>query len=116
MTARRIRSWISPPIEVALLLLVVGCAPQAERTTTVETSPSTETASTTEGTPSTERVREVARISLEIEREPGRASAILETNGMTTEEFEDVLYAIADNAALTELYESERSITAASSK
>lgn len=111
MTARRSRSWIMPPIAVALLVLVVGCAPDASKTTVDTPTTTTETAAATDDAPSTDRVRQVARISLEIEREPGRASAILEANGMTAEEFEEVLYAIAQNAALTELYEGERSIT-----
>ena len=116
MTPRRLRSWIMPPIEVGLLVFAVGCAPDASKTTVETPTTTTETAAATDESPSTDRVRQVAKISLEIEREPGRASAILEANGMTAEEFEDVLYAIAQNAALTELYEGERSITPASAR
>ena len=115
MTPHRRSSWILPPIWVAILVFLAGCAPRQPETT-AQTTTTTETAATpaSEGSVSTDRVREVARISLEIEREPGRASAILETNGLTAEEFEDLLYSIAQDAALTELYENERSITSKS--
>jgi len=104
MTPRLIRSLALPVLAAGFLLLSSGCAPKAAEEKAAE-PPATAQA---EATPSVEKARELARISLEIEKEPGRATVILESHGMTTESFENLLYVIAEDAASSEAYEAER--------
>ena len=104
MTPRWMRLPGLPILVTALVLSSFGCAPKAAEEKAAAPAP----AAQAEATPSVEKAREVARISLEIEKEPGRATVILESHGMTAESFEDLLYAIAEDAALTEAYEAAR--------
>ena len=104
MTPRWMRLPGLPILVTALVLSSFGCAPKAAEEKAAAPAP----AAQAEATPSVEKAREVARISLEIEKEPGRATVILESHGMTTESFENLLYAIAEDAASSEAYDAER--------
>lgn len=103
MTPRLIRSLVLPVLAAGFLLGSSGCAPKAAEETAAEPAATVEA----EATPSVEKAREVARVSLEIEKEPGRATVILESHGMTPETFETLLYAVAADAAASEAYEAE---------
>lgn len=104
MTPRQIRSLVLPIFATGIVLFVLGCAPKAPEEKVATPVPTVQT----DATPSVEKAREVARISLEIEKEPGRTTVILDSHGMTPGGFEDLLYAIAQDTALTEAYEAAR--------
>ena len=107
MTPRWMRSLSLPILAAGFVLCAFGCAPKAAEEEAAAPAATVQA----EATPSVEKAREVARISLEIEKEPGRATMILESHGMTPESFENLLYAIAEDAASSEAYDAERAAT-----
>ena len=110
MTPRWMRSLSLPVLATGIVLFAFGCAPKsAEEQAAAPARPAA--AAPGDATPSVGKAREAAGIALEIEREPGRTTVILESHGMTAEQFEDLLYAIAQDAALSEAYEAARTGT-----
>jgi hypothetical protein len=55
-----------------------------------------------------EKAARAARIADAIAAEPDRADAILEENGLSREEFEALLYEIAEDEALSQAYQAAR--------
>ena len=104
MMPRWLRSLGLPVLATGIILCSFGCAPKAAE----EKAAAPAVSAQSEATPSAEKAREVARISLEIESEPGRTTAILESHGITADQFENAMYDIAQDAALTEAYEAAR--------
>lgn len=106
MTPRHRNPRTGSLLAAGLAVFALGCAPKAPEQTAAAPTPIA--SAHVEATPTVERAREVAAISLEIEREPGRATAILEARGMTEDQFESALVDIAADAALSEAYEAAR--------
>lgn len=105
--------WLNPRhaaiLALALVLAAPGCGPKpATESAETPATTSEEPAPAATSAPSADRVQLVARVSVAIEKEPDRATAILEANGMTQEQFEDALRDIAQDAALTAAYEAAR--------
>ena len=98
--------WISSAVvAVGILLFSHGCtsSSSSEKTAAVETLEERV------DLPSLERVREAAQMAVAIEREPARLAEILEAHGMTADEFQDLLYEIAQDPELTRAFEAARS-------
>ncbi len=106
MTSRRLDTSLRSALAAGLILFAFGCAPKAPEQTAAAPAPVATTQA--DSGPTVERAREVAAISVEIERAPGRTSAILEAHGMSADQFEDALVDIAADAELTEAYEAAR--------
>lgn len=105
MIARTIRR-AAPAAGLALALAVFasGCAKPASE----DASMTADTTAQVAVTPAIEKAREAGTMALAIEQEPDRTAAILAEHGMTQAEFEDLLYTIAQDPALTEEYEAAR--------
>ena len=96
-------------VATALIGLSVGCGGR-ESGTARATLGQTEVQIPAHTAPAdiAERVSKAARIANAIEEDPDRAEEILSDNGMTLDEFEDLMYAIAQDPALTSAYEAAR--------
>lgn len=104
MSTRLIR-WIAiPALTIGMVLCSVGCA----QITSKETPAVAATAGQNDAVPSVEKAREVAHMAVAMEKEPNRATEILEAHHMTRGAFENLLYHIAQDPALTEAYEAAR--------
>ena len=57
-------------------------------------------------------VREYAELAVAIEQEPERAAEILQEKGISTEQFEKALYAIAESAELSALFQEAKEAAA----
>lgn len=88
---------------MALLVAVfsAGCGgSSATQDASTETTPAE-----TSGAPTVEQAREAGTIAKAIEKEPNRTAEILAEHGMTAESLEALLYQIARDPKLTEVYE-----------
>lgn len=108
MSARSIRTLALAALAIAAVLSAWGCA----RSPSSETSAKAVNAEQNDATPSVDRAREAAQMVVAIEKEPRRMVEVLEAHGMKQETFEELLFNIAQDPDLTEVYETAR--TAAS--
>jgi hypothetical protein len=99
----RARYAIHALVAVALSAFVLGCAPKASNEKTA-----TQVSAAPSDTSPTGQAREAGRIVVEIQKDPNRAGEILTAHGTTVDAFEELLYKIAQDSALTEAYEAAR--------
>lgn len=104
---RAVRHGLAPLLLIAMLgLAVFGCA---GGTSTPESETATsETMNETGSAPASDAVQQAAEIANAIEAAPDRANEILEAHGMTAEQFEALLYEIAQDPAKSEAYAAAR--------
>ena len=108
MSRARSRRDLALLMLAALLVPVAACAPQGEESA----PPATPAASAAPGgatDPATgaevpESVKKAAAIARAIQADPDSMDRILEDEGMTREDFEDLLYEIAADPVLSEAY------------
>ena len=97
--------WIAvPALMIGMALCTTGCA----RVVPEDTSAAEATTAQGKATAGVEQAREAARMAVEMEREPARASEILEAHHMTPESYEDLLFEIARDPELSEAYDAVR--------
>ena len=101
----RIRSSVPAALALGMLLVSLACAPAS----TTEESATPAATEQNASASSLEKAREAAQMAVEIEKEPGRLTEILEAHGMTSEEFQELLFEIAEDPELTRAYEAARS-------
>ena len=80
-----------------LLLLLAGCAAGTQQS-------GADTAATADETP--EIVRQAVAITQEIEADPDAVEQILERHGLSVEQFEEMMYEISSDPALSRAYNS----------
>lgn len=103
---RATRHGLAPMLLIAMLgLAALGCA--GGSTPESETAAS-ETMNETGAAPASDAVQQAAEIANAIEAAPDRANEILEAHGMTAEQFEALLYEIAQDPAKSEAYAAAR--------
>lgn len=101
----QIRSGLPVALVLVMMLVSLACAPSS----TTEESATPAATEHSAATPSLERAREAAQMAEKIEKEPARLTEILEAHGMTSDEFQELLYKIAEDPELTRAYEAARS-------
>ena len=108
--SRRPMSWLALAATVSVAAwLSMGCAQTPSTETPAEQATSSEVApEQNAASPSVEKAREAGQMAMEIEKDPNRANQVLEAHHMTSEEFQALMLEIAQDPALTEAYEAER--------
>lgn len=104
MSARSIRTLAFAALTIGMTLFAWGCA----QSPSTETSANAVNAEQNDATPSVDRAREAAQMVVAIEKEPTRMGEVLEAHGMKRETFEELLFNIAQDPELTEVYETAR--------
>ena len=104
MSMRSIR-WIAVPVlTMGIVLSSIGCAQVVPKdTSAAETAKAQD-----EATSAVEQAREAGRMAVAMEREPARASEILEAHHMTAASYEDLLFKIARDPDLSDAYDAAR--------
>ncbi len=105
------RPWKMPLAAGALALVFAlgtfGCtATPSQESGSAEST--VDTPADTPASPEADMVQSAAKIATEIEAEPDRAAAILESHGMTPEQFQALMYEIAQDPAKSEAYAAAR--------
>lgn len=89
-----------PFLGAAALLLLAGCGGRDEKASDTAAAAS----ATTSASPADDRARTAATVAKAIEANPAGADSILEANGYTRESFEELMYEIAADSALSATY------------